>query len=163
DESGPKAGEKLAKLKAYGVVGPVEKKEADFTAERKDAPTIFLFVAAQEGGLPVGGRPAGRFMKKLDEEIAKVDGAAVVAIWLGDSASRSRKRPSSSLRRDAEDHVELRGQFAGLRVLHLGELDRNRVALLLVLDALPDPVAFVAGMPLHVALRGEQVLAALLD
>ena len=86
DESGPKAGEKVAKLTAFGVVGTVEKKEADFAAERKDAPTIYLFVAAQEGGLPVGGRPAARFMKKLDEEIGKVDGAAIVAIWLGDKA-----------------------------------------------------------------------------
>ena len=86
DDSGPKAGEKVAKLTAFGVVGPVENKAADFAAERKDAPTVYLFVAAQEGGLPVGGRPAGRFMKKLDEEIAKVDGALVVAVWLGDKA-----------------------------------------------------------------------------
>ena len=86
DDSGPKAGEKVAKLKAYGVVGPVEKKDADFAAERKDGPTVYLFVAAEEGGMPVGGRPAARFMKKLDEEIGKVDGAAVVAIWLGDKA-----------------------------------------------------------------------------
>ena len=86
DDSGPKAGEKVAKLKAFGVVGKVESKEADFAAERKDAPTIYLFVAAQEGGIPVGGRPAARFMKKLDEEVGKIDGAAVVAIWLGDKA-----------------------------------------------------------------------------
>lgn len=86
DDSGPKAGENVAKLTAYGVVGKVENKEADFAAERKDAPTIYLFVAAQEGGLPVGGRPAGRFMKVLDEQIGKIDGAAIVAIWLGDKA-----------------------------------------------------------------------------
>jgi hypothetical protein len=90
-ESGPKAGEKVPKLKAFGVVGPVEKKEADFAAERKDAPTVYLFVAAQEGGIPVGGRPAARFMKKLDEEIGKVDGAAVVAVWLGDKAFEKHK------------------------------------------------------------------------
>jgi hypothetical protein len=86
DESGPKAGEKAGKLKAFGVVGDVENKEADFKAERKDAPTVYLFVAADAGGLPVGGRPAGRFMKVLDEEIGKLDGAQVVAIWLGDKA-----------------------------------------------------------------------------
>jgi len=86
DESGPKAGEKLAKLKVFGVVGDVENKEADFAETRKDAPTIYLFVAAEAGGLPVGGRPAGRFMKKLDEEVGKVDGALVVAVWLGDKA-----------------------------------------------------------------------------
>jgi hypothetical protein len=86
DDSGPKAGEKVAKLQAYGVVGTVEKKEADFAAERKDAPTIYLFVAAEEGGIPVGGRPAARFMKKLDDEVGKLDGVAIVAIWLGDKA-----------------------------------------------------------------------------
>src|SRR6185437_12792500 len=88
DDSGPKAGEKVAKLQAYGVVGTVEKKEADFAAERKDAPTIYLFVAAEEGGIPVGGRPAARFMKKLDEEVGKLDGTgtAIVAVWLGNKA-----------------------------------------------------------------------------
>jgi hypothetical protein len=86
-ESGPKAGDKVAALKAYGVAGTVEGKEADYTAERKDLPTIYLFVAAEEGGLPKGGRPAGRFMKVLDTEIAKAaDKAAVVAVWLGDKA-----------------------------------------------------------------------------
>lgn len=85
-ESGPKAGEKVARLKAFGVTGTVEKKEADFAAERKDAPTIYLFVAAEEGGIPVGGRPAARFMKKLDEQVGKIDGAGVVAVWLGDKA-----------------------------------------------------------------------------
>lgn len=86
DESGPKPGEKVAQLKAFGVVGTVEKKEADFAAERKDAPTIYLFVAAEEGGIPVGGRPAARFMKKLDDEVGKLDDAAIIAVWLGDKA-----------------------------------------------------------------------------
>jgi hypothetical protein len=85
-ESGPKAGDKVAALKVFGVVGTVEGKEADFAADRKDAPTIYIFVSAEEGGLPVGGRPAGRFMKVLDTEVAKLDGAAVVAVWLGDKA-----------------------------------------------------------------------------
>ncbi|MBA4066236.1 MAG: hypothetical protein C0501_21475 [Isosphaera sp.] len=86
-ESGPKAGEKVPALKAFGVAGAVEGKEADFAADRKDAPTVYLFVAAEEGGLPVGGRPLGRFMKVLDGEVAKAaDKAAVVAVWLGDKA-----------------------------------------------------------------------------
>ena len=46
DESGPKAGEKVPALKAFGVVGSVEGKEADYAADRKDAPTIYLFVQA---------------------------------------------------------------------------------------------------------------------
>jgi hypothetical protein len=85
-ESGPKAGDKVAALKVFGVVGTVEGKEADFAANRKEAPTIYVFVQAEEGGLPMGGRPAGRFMKVLDTEVAKLEGPAVVAVWLGDKA-----------------------------------------------------------------------------
>src|SRR5439155_17218567 len=82
-ESGPKVGDKVPALKAFGVVGPVEGKEADFAAERKDAPTVYLFVQAEEGGIPVGGRPLARFVKVLDGEIGTVDGTAAVAVWLG--------------------------------------------------------------------------------
>ena len=85
-ESGPKAGDKLPSLKVFGVVGAVEGKETDYVAERKDAPTVYIFVAAEEGGIPVGGRPAARFMKTLDQQIGKIDGAAAIAVWLGDKA-----------------------------------------------------------------------------
>lgn len=87
DEGGPKAGEKVPALKAFGVVGSAEGKEADFAAERKDAPTVYLFVKAEEGGIPVGGRPLARFMKELDGKIGDAsDKAAVVAVWLGEKA-----------------------------------------------------------------------------
>jgi hypothetical protein len=85
-ESGPKAGEAVPALKAFGVVGTVEGKEADFAAERKDRPTVYVFVQAEETGIPVGSRPAARFLKALDGAVAKIDGAAVVAVWLGDKA-----------------------------------------------------------------------------
>ncbi|MFO0822118.1 MAG: hypothetical protein U0792_03195 [Gemmataceae bacterium] len=85
-ESGPKAGERVPALKAFGVVGSVEGKEADFAADRKDAPTIYIFVKAEEAGLPVGGRPAAKFMKVLDTEVGKLDGVAIVAVWLGDKS-----------------------------------------------------------------------------
>ncbi len=87
DESGPKAGEKVPALKVYGVVGKVEGKEADFAADRKDAPTIYIFVQSAEGGLPVGGRPAARFMKELDAKLGDTsDKAHIVAVWLGEKA-----------------------------------------------------------------------------
>ncbi len=87
DESGPKAGEKLPALKAFGVVGLVEGKDADFVKERKDGPTIYLFVQAMEGGIPVGGRPAARFMKVLDEKLGDTSkDAVIVAVWLGEKA-----------------------------------------------------------------------------
>ena len=85
-ESGPKAGDKAPALKAFGVAGEVEGKEADFVATRKDAPTVYIFVAAEVGGIPVGGRPAARFMKVLDGEVAKIDGTAIIAVWLGEKA-----------------------------------------------------------------------------
>lgn len=90
-ESGPKAGEKVPALKAFGVVGSVEGKEADFAADRKDEPTIYLFVSAEEGGLPVGGRPLARFMKVLDGEVGKVDGVTVIGVWLGNKAFEKHK------------------------------------------------------------------------
>ena len=75
----------------FGVVGKVEGKEADFAADRKDAPTIYIFVAAEEGGIPKGGRPAARFMKVLDTEVSKLDGVAIVSVWLGDNAFEKHK------------------------------------------------------------------------
>jgi hypothetical protein len=87
-ESGPKAGDKVPALKAFGIV---EQKEADFAKERKDAPTVYLFVAAEKDGIPTGGRPLARFMKKLDAEVGMIDGAKVTAIWLGEKAFDAHK------------------------------------------------------------------------
>ena len=87
DESGPKAGAKVPALKVFGVVGTVEGKEADFAAARKDAPTIYLFVQAEERGIPVGGRPLAQFMRELDKQIGDTaDKAEIVAVWLGEKA-----------------------------------------------------------------------------
>lgn len=79
-ESGPKAGEKVPALTAFGLVGPVEGKEADFAAARKDAPTVYLFVQSEHFG-----RPMARFIKTLDGKVGEVDEAArVVAVWVGE-------------------------------------------------------------------------------
>lgn len=83
-ESGPKAGEKAAALKAFAVVGPVEGKEVDFTAERKDAPTVYLFVNAEKFD-----RPLARFMRELDMKLGDIDEkAAAVAVWVGGDAEK---------------------------------------------------------------------------
>src|SRR5437660_390556 len=75
--------EQLHALKAFGLVGSVENKEADFAAERKDAPTIYLFVQTEHFG-----RPMARFIKTLDGEIGKADDkAAAIAIWVGEKES----------------------------------------------------------------------------
>jgi hypothetical protein len=82
-ESGPKAGEKVPALKAFGVVGSVENKETDYAADRKDDPTVYLFVQTEHFG-----RPMARFIKTLDGEIGKADEkAAAVAVWIGERAA----------------------------------------------------------------------------
>ena len=74
------------------MVGAVEGKEADFARERKDAPTVYVFVQAEEGGIPVGGRPAARFMKTLDQKLGDAsDKATVIAVWLGEKAFEKHK------------------------------------------------------------------------
>ncbi len=86
-ESGPKAGEKVGELKAFGVVGPVEGKEVDYAAERKDEPTVYLFVSAENFS-----RPIDRFMRTLDGKLDEAGGdkAAAVAVWLTADADESK-------------------------------------------------------------------------
>ncbi|MDY3561284.1 hypothetical protein R5W23_002561 [Gemmata sp. JC673] len=87
EESGPKAGETAPALKAFGVAGKVEGKEADLVADRKGEPTVYVFVRAEESGVPVGGRPVARFLKELDNKIGDTaEKAEVVAVWLGEKA-----------------------------------------------------------------------------
>jgi hypothetical protein len=83
-ESGPKAGEKVAELKVFAVVGPVEGKEVDYAAERKDAPTVYLFVQSEHWS-----RPVGRFLKTLDGKLGEADDKALaVAVWVGGEADK---------------------------------------------------------------------------
>ena len=89
--SGPKVGDKVPALKVYAVVGKIEDKEADYAAERKDNPTIYVFVKSKEGGIPEGGRPAGRFMKELDKVVKDVDAEGyVVTVWLTDDEQKTK-------------------------------------------------------------------------
>jgi hypothetical protein len=87
-ESGPKAGEKVEPLKVYAVVGPIEDKEVDYAAERKDAPTVYLFVNAEKFD-----RPMARMMKKLDESVGEAaEKGANVAVWIGGETDPTKQR-----------------------------------------------------------------------
>jgi len=87
-ESGPKAGEKIAELKVTNVVGEFEGKEVDFAKERKDAPTVYIFVNADKFD-----RPMARLMKVLDGKIAGIDEKAhVVIVWIGGEEDAVKKR-----------------------------------------------------------------------
>jgi hypothetical protein len=74
-ESGPKADEKVGELKVAVVVGEKEGKDLDIAGDRKDAPTIYLFVNAEKFS-----RPMARFMKKVDEKIGDANEKAEAAV-----------------------------------------------------------------------------------
>lgn len=86
-ESGPKAGEKVGELKAHAMTGTNEGKEVDLTAERKDEPTVYLFVNAEKFG-----RPTHQYIKTLDGKLPGVsDKAAAVAVWVTADADKSKE------------------------------------------------------------------------
>jgi hypothetical protein len=86
-KSGPAAGAEVPALRVYVVTGEVKEKEVDVAAERKDKPTIYLFVQAENWS-----RPMARFLKKLDDEITNVsDEARIVAVWLTEKPDDSKE------------------------------------------------------------------------
>jgi hypothetical protein len=85
--SGPAAGTELASFKVMAVAGAVSGEEKDFTAERKEKPTIYVFVQADKFD-----RPIGRFLKVLDQELAKDrNDVQVIAVWLTDDVEKSKE------------------------------------------------------------------------
>jgi hypothetical protein len=86
-ESGPKAGEAVPALKAFGVVGSIANKEADFAKDRGDAPTVYVFVQAEPFG-----RPTARYLKTLDQKAGEIDDTLkVVIVWLGGAADKNKE------------------------------------------------------------------------
>src|SRR2546425_721192 len=78
--SGPKAGDKVEDFKAFGVVGLIEGQEGSYVKDRKDEPTVYVFVQHENWS-----RPMARFLKELDGKAKEAnEKAAVVAVWLGD-------------------------------------------------------------------------------
>jgi hypothetical protein len=84
--SGPTVGEKAAALRVYSVSPPKENEELDFTPERKDKPTVFVFIQADKWD-----RPMFRFLKGLGESVKKAhDHALVVAVWLTEDQDKTK-------------------------------------------------------------------------
>lgn len=76
--SGPKAGEKVEDFKVHGVVGALDNKEGSYVQERKEEPTVYVFVQQEHWG-----RPMARFLKVLDGKAKEAnDKAAVMVVWL---------------------------------------------------------------------------------
>jgi hypothetical protein len=85
-KSGPDKGEKVSALKVFAATGEHEGKDVDFAAERKDKPTIYVFVQADKWS-----RPMNRFLKTLDEAVHKDGDAAIVAIWLTEKPDETKE------------------------------------------------------------------------
>jgi len=77
---GPAVGARVAALKVSAVTGPLAGRDVDAAAERKDSPTIYVFVTQGQWD-----RRAARYLKTLDNGVAKGPAKAeVVAVWLTD-------------------------------------------------------------------------------
>lgn len=93
DDPGPKAGTAVPKLPAFAVTDKVAEKETDLSGERKDDPTVYVFVNAdhfKDTNIPFG-RPAHRFLKTLDEKVGDVTDAKIVAVWVGGEADKNKE------------------------------------------------------------------------
>ena len=85
--SGPEKGAKVPELKVFDATGSHKDKDVDYAGERKDKPTVYLFVNAEKFD-----RPMNRFMKTLDGVVKKdFEGAYVVAVWLTGDADKTKE------------------------------------------------------------------------
>jgi hypothetical protein len=85
-KSGPDKGDKVPELRVYDATGEHKGKEVDYAAERKDKPTIYVFVQAEKWS-----RPMNRFLKTLDEAVHKDGEASIVAVWLTEKPDESKE------------------------------------------------------------------------
>jgi hypothetical protein len=84
--SGPDQGKKVPPLKVFAATGPNKDTEIDYAAERKEKPTIYLFIQADKWD-----RPMARFLRKLDQALQKAnDEAVLVAVWLTEDPAARR-------------------------------------------------------------------------
>jgi hypothetical protein len=88
--SGPQEGTEIGPLVAYAVTGDSAGKGVDFAAEPGDRPRVYLFIQAEHWN-----RPAARFVKALDGELARgIEGAEearAVAVWLTDDMDEAKE------------------------------------------------------------------------
>lgn len=83
--SGPESGAALSPLKVQAVTGSIENKEVDYTAERGEKPTVYVFIPREKWD-----RPVARFLRQLDEEAGKAGhGAALVVVFLSDAPEQT--------------------------------------------------------------------------
>lgn len=89
-DSGPDVGSPPKAFKTFAATGEFAEKEVDFTAERKEKDTLYLFVNSSEWT-----RPTARYLKTVDTEVDKgITGAkelSVVVVWLTDDVGQAKE------------------------------------------------------------------------
>lgn len=86
-DSGPEIGKQVPALKVFDATGSQQNKELDYAAERKDKPTLYVFIQADKWD-----RPMARFLKKLDENLLnESEEAYIVATWLTDDVDKTKE------------------------------------------------------------------------
>jgi hypothetical protein len=109
--SGPETGKQVPALRVFDATGPYKDKEIDYAAERKDKPTVYVFVQADKWD-----RPMARFLRKLDEAVQPLADASVVATWLTDDPDKTKEylpRAQQSLQLQATALACFTGQGGG--------------------------------------------------
>jgi hypothetical protein len=85
--SGPEKGAAVPALKVFDATGAFKDKDADYAADRKDKPTVYLFINAEKFD-----RPMNRFMKGLDAAVKKdFEDAYIVAVWVTGDADKTKE------------------------------------------------------------------------
>jgi hypothetical protein len=85
--AGPDVGKQVPKLKVFDATGPNSPNEVDYTDNRKELPTVYVFVQADKWD-----RPTARFLHTLDEQVSKEDpNAYIVAVWLTGDVDKTKK------------------------------------------------------------------------
>jgi hypothetical protein len=85
--SGPTVGETPPALMVLALTGDEEYQELDYRDDRKEKPTVYVFIRADRFD-----RPMARFLKALDEKVKTVsDEADVIAIWRSEDAQTTRE------------------------------------------------------------------------
>ena len=70
--SGPEPGKALPELKVLDVTGPQKDKELNYVAERKDKPTVYLFLREFDRQAPSGQRGVGDESNQRSFEFANI-------------------------------------------------------------------------------------------
>jgi hypothetical protein len=85
--SGPEPGARTPPLKVFDATGPRKGEDVDYTAERGDRPTFYVFILFYKWDPPMA-----RFLKGLDEAVRKEsEDASVVAVWLTGDAAKTKE------------------------------------------------------------------------